>query len=323
MTSRTIIIPNRQGEVYLPPYWITPLVGKEEGQRIGYGLKNFKIQEIHKKSTGEGVSVAIADTGIRKTHPDLVENIDLENSKSFAEGESDIEDDGNHGTHVAGIVAASNNQVGILGVAPKAKIRVVRVLGKDGSGSFKQVADGIDYAVDNKADIISMSLGASYPDPPYMKAAIQRAQKANIIVVCAAGNDGDNNNDNDADWPGRYTDEFDNVLSIGAVDINNAIAWFSSDGSVDVCAPGVDVDSCWGDDYALLSGTSMATPFVSGVIALMIELSEKLKVRAKLTAKMIKQILRATAVKKEPVRRYGKGLVNPLGSLYEVERLAI
>ena len=237
--------------------------------------------------SGEGVTIAVVDTGVDLDHPDLVDNlfinageiegygidddgngfIDDVHGYDFAGRDADPNDVGGHGTHVAGIVAAGLNGFGATGVAPDATILPVRVLGDNGSGSSNAVAAGIRYAADQGADIINLSLGGGFSQA--IQAAIDYAQDLGSFIVAAAGNEGASA----PSFPARFSSVYDNVLSVGAHNSSGTIAGFSNDvgssGSVQIDAPGVGVFSTYvGGRYATLSGTSQAAPNVAGVAAL-------------------------------------------------------
>lgn len=282
-----------------------------EGQRMDWGIKARKVYEVWKVTMGEGVNVAILDTGIAD-HDDLRENV--KRGINFTSSDAGNFKDGiGHGTHVAGIVAAADNKIGVVGVAPKANIHVVKVLGDDGSGSFEMVANGIDWAIKNKMDIISMSLGSNY-DSPVIHNAIKEAYRNNITIVAAAGNDGDEYDDNDIDYPAKYPE----AIAVGAVNEYLKRSWFSSDGEeLAVAAPGEEINSTYLDNsYAILSGTSMATPFVTGVLALLISkhrTTEDNKTPIDTPARIREHLLRlvddAGDIGKD--RFYGYGIVAP------------
>jgi len=237
--------------------------------------------------TGQGVVVAVVDTGVQFSHPDLNSQIYINAGEIGGNGIDDdhngyvddtsgwdfysndnYADDGNgHGTHVAGIIAAAANGFGATGVAPGAKIMPIRVLGSDGSGSTNSVAAGIRYAVDNGADIINLSLGG--PLSSVIQTAIQYAQQRNVLVVSAAGNESASL----PTYPARLSASLSNVISVGAYSSAGAIASFSNDvgtsAAVQVDAPGVSIYSTYlNGQYARLSGTSMAAPQVAGLAAL-------------------------------------------------------
>ena len=208
------------------------------------------------------VVVAVVDTGVDYTHPDLVGPVDAAADYDFVNGDSSAMDDNGHGTHVAGIIAAiADNGVGGAGVAPGCRILPVKVLDSKGSGDTVGVAAGIRYAADAGAKIINLSLAG--PSDATMGNAVAYAQGKGCVVVAAAGNEG---SDGGASYPARYA----GVVGVGATDPSNARATFSNYGiGVDIAAPGVNVLSTLpGGGYGSLSGTSMASPFVSAVAAL-------------------------------------------------------
>lgn len=237
--------------------------------------------------TGEGIVVAVVDTGVDGSHPELSsrmwvnpgENpgngidddgngfIDDVYGWDFVESDNDPSDGNGHGTHVAGIIAAANDGFGSTGVAFDATIMPVRVLDSNGAGSFYDVAAGIRYAVDNGAQVINLSLGGSYSSAVH--SALAYAGQHGVFVVAAAGNDGGAA----PVYPAALSAELTNVLSVGAHDSNDTRAYFSNgvgaSGAVQVAAPGVGVLSCLpGNRYSRLSGTSMAAPHVAGLAAL-------------------------------------------------------
>src|SRR5687767_10745343 len=219
---------------------------------------------------GAGARVAVLDTGVDCGHEDLAGGcIYGENFTSFFGGESF--DDHGHGTHVAGIIGARANNVGTIGVAPEATIYAVKVLDGNGSGALSWVAGGIDWAVDNGMQVINMSLSATVTSQA-LSDAVAAAQAAGVLVVSAAGNSGCCNT---VGYPARLPGS----LAVGATDAADLLASFSSTGpEVDVVAPGVAVRApvptgacalCDPSGYRLLNGTSMATPHVAGVAALL------------------------------------------------------
>lgn len=215
---------------------------------------------------GEGVTIAVIDTGCVMNHPDLKKNIiGGRNFTTEDEGNVDIyEDYCGHGTHVAGTIAGNGH---ILGVAPKSKLLILKVLNKDGNGNITSIINAVNYAVKQKVDIISMSLGCP-TNMAQLKIAIENATRKGILVVCACGNSGDNLPYTvEIDYPAYYNE----VISVGAIDNTKLNATFSnSNKEIDVVAPGVNIVSTYlNNGYAKLNGTSMATPHVTGALALL------------------------------------------------------
>jgi subtilisin family serine protease len=246
----------------LPPWRVRTVISASKMDFLAWGLELNGIPALWAKSKGAGVRVAVLDTGIDVTHPDFKGAI--AGVKDFSGSAWGMSDRQGHGTHTAGTIAARNNSRGVVGVAPLCDLLIGKVLGDDGSGSDQSVAAGIEWACAQGADIISMSLGS--PDPsPVIQAALARAVAGGKLIVVAAGNEGPGRNT--VGYPAAWSKL---ALAVGAVDRRGQVASFSSRGpEVDIMAPGVAVPSCWpGGDYAFLDGTSMATPFVAGTLAL-------------------------------------------------------
>ena len=233
-------------------------------QTMPWGIETINIEQTRSYNQGDGVRVAVIDTGIDLDHPDLRISGDV----SFVSGTPTGNDDNGHGTHVAGIIAALDNTLGTVGAASQAELYAVKVLDKSGSGSWSSVISGIQWAVDNDMDIINMSLG-SRSGSTALRNACDQAYAAGVLIVAAAGNDGSARSTIDrVIYPAKYY----SVIAVGAVDRNLRRASFSSPGpAVEIAAPGVDIYSTYKNgDYSVLSGTSMASPHVAGVAALII-----------------------------------------------------
>lgn len=243
-------------------------------QRAGWGISAFELPKAWEFSQGEGVTIAVLDTGCDLDHPDLVEN--LAEGKNFCNPRKPPEDGNGHGTHVTGTLVAGNNDIGVVGVCPKAKVRPVKVLDDKGNGNLLNVAKGIRWAVAAKCDIITMSLGAPMKVQQVRK-AIQYAASKGVPTFVAAGNAG---NTKEVFYPANYPE----TIAIGAIDENFRRADFSNTGeNLDFMAPGVDIFSTVPDDwYATLSGTSMACPFACGVAALVLSWVKRGKSKMKL-----------------------------------------
>ncbi|GAB5388064.1 MAG: tandem-95 repeat protein [Alphaproteobacteria bacterium] len=241
-------------------------------------------------TTGDGVVVAVIDSGVDLDHFDLADNIwindgeiagngidddnngfiDDVNGFDFHNNDSNPDDDNFHGTHVAGTIAAvRGNNSGIAGVAPDAEIMALKALGSDGNGSFQAVIDAIRYAVDNGADVINLSLGALNANIPQMQAEIDHALANDVVVISAAGNDS-NDNDVIGFFPANHTGS--HTISVANTDNNDALNSTSNFGAttVDISAPGTAIASAFPNDgIVFLDGTSMAAPHVAGIAALL------------------------------------------------------
>lgn len=246
------------------PYFQEDVLSVQDAmQKAGWSITAFDLPSAWGNSKGEGVKVAVLDTGCDLDHPDLRNNL-LE-GMNIIKPSKPPHDDNNHGTHVSGIIAAENNDIGMVGVAPHCKIVPVKVLDAQGNGSLLDVAKGIRWSVDVAgADLICMSLGSPNPVQEVRK-AIQYAHSKGTVCFVAAGNSG---------MTKRifYPAEYPETIAIGSIDENFNRSSFSNTGhNLDFVAPGNRILSTVPDDwYAILSGTSMATPFVCGVAALLL-----------------------------------------------------
>jgi subtilisin len=254
-----------------------------------WGADLVKAPEAWAKGyTGKGVVVAVIDTGVDRNHEDLKDNIWINTNEiadngidddgngyiddaqgwNFADNTNNTLDDNGHGTHVSGTIAGENNGIGVTGVAYDAKIMPVKVLNASGSGSYDAIANGIYYAVNNGANVINLSLGGDFPNDT-LESAIKYASNKGVTVCMAAGND----SSFQPGYPAHYADKYG--IAVGAVDQNQDMAYFSNRSGFQpltyVTAPGVGVYSTLpGNKYASYNGTSMATPHVAGVVALML-----------------------------------------------------
>jgi len=239
-----------------------------EANEVPPGVELIQAPAIWNETKGKGITVAVLDTGCDSSHPDLREQIIGGRNFTDDDGSNpDIYLDHNgHGTHVAGTIAAQQNDKGVVGVAPEASLLIVKVLNRKGSGKYDWIIKGINYAIEQKADIISMSLGGPI-DLPELHEAIKKAVTNNILVVCAAGNEGDGDDSTDEfAFPGRYNE----VISVGAINLGRRPSDFTnSHNEIDLVAPGEKILSTYlNGKFATLSGTSMAAPHVSGALAL-------------------------------------------------------
>lgn len=298
------------------PKWFELWGLKNYGQDAPGGIQgkegaDISVLEAWKKTKGSReVVVAVIDTGIDYTHPDLKDNMWVneaekngvrgqdDDANGYTDdiygwdfvsahrerpyygqlGDPDPMDDHGHGTHCAGTVGAmGDNQEGVVGVSWKVSLMALKFLSENGSGSTSDAFRAIRYAADNGVDIISASYGGGLPNPA-MQLAIDYAGKKGVLFVAAAGNDGANN-DETPQFPSSYLAS--NIISVAASDSRDRLASFSNYGSesVDIAAPGVAITSTYptgldksGSPYRTWSGTSMATPHVAGAAALILSL---------------------------------------------------
>ena len=309
-----------------------------DGYGETWGLKLVQADKLHERGlTGEGVKVAIIDTGIDLSHPEFkgkdIQWADLVNNQKTAY------DDHGHGTHVAGIVAAGGtwstffSGFRLRGVAPDVDLIIIKAMDKDGNGEESRVANGINTAVSAGADVIVLSLGGKTRAifGTNTENAVKSAIAKGVFVVAAAGNADKDHGETSCTITSPASVE--GVIAVGAVDKNEVIGDFSCHGTGDegggsvlpgvpspvtrarpphekpeVVAPGVDVLSTWDReqaDYALATGTSQAAPFVGGILALILQDHPELKRRDQATVYDLKARLMSTAKKIGPLE--GKG----------------
>lgn len=229
---------------------------------LTWGVQRVRAPAAWQNTEGAGVRVAVIDTGVDTSHPDLIGQVDGGYSAiAKSEDPAAYQDDNGHGTHVAGTIAAKKDDRGVVGVAPKARLYAVKVLDADGSGNLSDVIDGIVWAAANDMQVANMSLGAPFGSDT-MRRALRFAAGRGTIVVAAAGNS--------SGGPVGYPAAYPEAIAVAASDSTDAFAPYSSKGpEVDFIAPGSNVVSTkMGGGYASFSGTSMAAPHMAGLVAL-------------------------------------------------------
>ena len=315
---------NRPEVEFVEPNYLYEATAQTEGWGVGNAGVKSRSANSTNSITGSGVVVAILDTGVDHDHEDLDDNMwdapggtcNVNGSIvtcpnygwDFVNGDNDPNDDNGHGSHVAGIVAAEDNSVGMVGVAPEAQIMAVKVLASNGVGSNIDIVDGIEFAMNNGADVINMSM-RTFSWSLAMQTAVDEAYESGVTVIAATGNEHESLQ--------AYPAAFENAIAVGSINqtadsYNERLDNFSNYGPVDVVAPGSSVYSVNdGGGYITMGGTSMAAPHVAGVAAL---IKEKY---SSLTPAKIKQVLETTATDLGETGRdryYGSGLVNALAA---------
>ncbi|QDZ40672.1 peptidase S8 [Euhalothece natronophila Z-M001] len=268
-----------------------------------WNFRSINLEKAWDESQGEGITVAVIDTGVSKV-PDLKQTEFVE-GYDFINDRKQADDDVGHGTHVAGTIAQStNNNYGVAGIAYKAKIMPIKVLDGNGSGTIADIAEGIRFAADNGADVINLSLGG-FGDSHLVSEAINYAYDKDVVIVAAAGN----SNQNSAAYPARYP----RVIGVSALDAAGNKSNYSNYGAgIDISAPGGSeagkiiqntINPEKGDSvFAGYQGTSMASPHVAGVAALVkaVGITEPDAV-----SNVLQQSVRK--VQEDPMNHYGVG----------------
>lgn len=235
-------------------------------ETTGWNVSDLKVPNAWAQTRGAGVTAMVIDTGF-SDHMDLKGN-EIQ-GPSFVAGEPNIDLNG-HGSHCAGIIAACQNNEGVVGVAPEAQVISVKALSNNGMSNSKVIKASLEYALKIKPDIINLSLGSRAPMPPDTLELLQELYRQNIPLVCAAGNNGVIGG---VQYPAKYNE----AIAVGAYDKNGKLATFSAIGpEVDFIAPGVEILSTFKEnEYAVISGTSMAAPVMTGMLCLIISLIKK------------------------------------------------
>jgi subtilisin family serine protease len=283
---------------------------------VGEDINAAKAWDITTGATGDKtIKIAVIDTGVDYNHPDLKSQMDVNTAE--LNGKAGVDDDGNgyvddiygydfankdgdpadghgHGTHCAGVIGASHNSIGVAGVMANVKIVGIKFLTDAGSGETIDAISAIDYAIKRGVNVMSNSWGGGDKEQSLMD-AITAAEQAGITFVAAAGNDS-SNNDTTASYPANY--EVSNVISVGSFDSKGARSSFSNYGlkSVHVSAPGSAILSTFKGGYSSLSGTSMATPHVAGVVGLLLSKEPNLT-PAQIRERLVKTSTQTTKLK--------------------------
>ena len=298
-------------DIQLPPI-TAEFVVSALSEVIDWGLRTLGVPDWWKETKGDCIKVAVLDTGVDTKHQDLKDQI--ESYKDFTSSPRGIDDVVGHGTHCSGIIAGIDNGMGVIGVAPRCRLYIGKVLGDQGNGDFSWIVNGIDWCLEQNVDIISMSLGAPMGSEP-MHRAIKKAFDAGKIIVCAAGNEGESRSDT-INYPAKYPE----VISVGSIDANMSRSNFSSVGErIDIMAPGGRIYSCYPpNSYGILSGTSMATPFIAGVCALVLAKHRKVAGGTPLNNNNdMKEHLIKACTPSSDLKKYGRGIINPKELLKE------
>lgn len=245
----------------LPDFSPDLMVFSEMSEIYDWSLLDLNIPEIHKKTLGENIKIAIVDSG-QSEHSETKNN--TVDAKDFSGSGSPIDKRG-HSTMVSGLIAAAKDDEGIIGVAPKSQLYFAKAVDDSGTGKPSAMVQSVYWAIEKQVDIISISAGMFFDFKPLYQAILD-AYKKNILIIAAAGNTG-TKNENIA-YPARYKE----VIGVAAYDKQHKAAPFSSRGIDVFCAlPGVDIYSCWlNNQYCRAQGTSFSAPIMTGICALIL-----------------------------------------------------
>ncbi|MBA4293756.1 peptidase S8 [bacterium] len=249
---------------------ITPKEGMMDMARAVWAnsrhLEVIRVPESWEMTKGEGVTIAVLDSGVDRMHPDLKESV----VGVFDTTGGDGSDSTGHGTHCIGLIAAQQGTDGVTGVSPDAKIVSIKVIDKNNHGSVTMLRDGLRKAIDMNVDIINLSLGTKTHPGPDVELLLDEAEEKGILVVAASGNES---------GPVMFPARFDNVIAVSGIDEKGIRSDFSNYGIENlVCAPSVALVSTFpGNRYAKMSGTSMAAAVITGILSLGISILKNQK----------------------------------------------
>lgn len=298
--SPQIMDVEEDGLMHILCRWRQP--GVRPGQSVPWGVERVRAPRAWKGSRGRGVRVAVIDTGVDGAHPDLKGAV--RGGVNFVKPDAPPVDDNGHGTHVAGIIAARDNQIGVVGVAPEVDVYALKAFDGRGAGAISGIISALEWCIQNDVQVVNMSFGGNRNRA--LSRALDAAQEAGLVLVAAAGNNG---RPDSVDFPASHPA----VIAVTALNADDTLAAFSSRGpEVDLAAPGARILSTYaGQGYRELSGTSMAAPHVTGVAALL------LARRPRLSGGEVLEHLKKTATQLPALGpdEQGAGLVNAAAAL--------
>ncbi len=256
---------SEEARIWLPRYRFDPIdLSRDRSLHLN---SEFDVRSLWEETrAGRGVKIAILDTGVDSDHPALEESLSKKRSRDFTGSEVGYEDEAGHGTLVAGVIAAKKKRGGIIGIAPEAKLYVGKVIREQMTGGkIEDLSAGLKWAVENEVHVINISVGSRKNDKKVHQ-LIRSAWSLGIFVICAAGNRGHKGLD--------YPAKLDECLAVGAIDDYDQ-HWEDDENAsakgeeLDLVADGDEVESTHlNGKYGKASGTSMAAPFVTGLVAL-------------------------------------------------------